>query len=1198
MLRTNCLLAATLSLAAACSSTPSAPPPSVAQPTPTEQKAVEMGVSIDSVDKGGAPRLLRSIVPRRPSLAGMTPEQAAHDHVSALSSLWVPSGGAATLTNKGTQRLRNGSSVVKLAQQVDGVDVHQGELRVLLNADGSLSAVSGTLLPVDGKAKFQSKPSQALDRTLDVIYGKQRAVAAISEGAARGGWQELTVAASPGRNVTKTRAKRELFNTGKGLVPAWSVEVFGDNPSPKSYRADQMMLARRYVIADDDGRVLSETNLIHSDANYSDWRRFGDTYHYRAYADNGGNRRPFDGAMRSFAPHPTGQPDGSLPGFARSNLVSMKGFNEHGDPWLTRDATTTAGNNVEAFADLVPPAGFNEGDIRPDVRNRTFNFRYDHNADPLATPEQSKAAVVNSFFVTNWLHDWWYDSGFTEATGNAQLDNYGRGGVDGDRMILFAQDGALSGSRDNAFMVTPADGVSPEMHMFLWSAPTETSMTTPAGELNTSFLTTGPKTFDITGELVAAQDGVGDEADGCEPITNDVAGKIVLVAGNLNCAPATPQENAKAAGATAVVFIFPFPGAPAGSIPGSVDATLPGLSVSFEDGQALRAQVASAPLTVTLHRLTSTVERDGDLDNAIVAHEWGHYLHLRLASCSTGLQCFGMSEGWGDFSALFMMLRREDDRRGTYAPGLYALAGGALAGFGFEDPGYFGIRRYPYSRNQAKNPLSFRHIGDENELPTNASVNGGPVGNPNSEVHNTGEVWASMLWDVYNALIDAHGFRVAQRRMSDYVVAGLLMTPPEATFTEGRDAILAAVQALDSDDALLIARAFARRGAGSCAAAPDRGSATNAGVVESNLVAANVKTSGLSLVDDGASCDHDGYLDPGESGLLHITVSNGGIVAAQNVKVTATTATPGVMLGAPISMGTLAPLSAVELTIPVSLAADAPLNADLAIGLSVTSNAGCGSNVTATLRAPIGVDEAAQVAKLDRVETQLTAWTRTGDGASALWARAAESSGNHLWRGEDAGFIADTQLTSPPLQASATEPLVVKISHAYELEAVPAFGIFFDGGVIEFSTDSGATWADIATIGLDPGYDGLLAAGGGNALEDRPAFSGTSAGFPERSTLTLDFGDRFAGQTVQLRFRVASDIFVGAAGWFIDDLDVSGIDNTPFADFIEEPSTCSLATAAAKVQAGIGEVRVAPRASLAAFDRRDLLDEDPQQAPQ
>ena len=141
-------------------------------------------------------------------------------------------------------------------------------------------------------------------------------------------------------------------------------------------------------------------------------------------------------------------------------------------------------------------------------------------------------------------------------------------------------------------------------------------------------------------------------------------------------------------------------------------------------------------------------------------------------------------------------------------------------------------------------------------------------------------------------------------------------------------------------------------------------------------------------------------------------------------------------------------------------------------------------------------------------------------------------------------------------------------------------------------------WADIATIGLDPGYDGLLAAGGGNALEDRPAFSGTSAGFPERSTLTLDFGDRFAGQTVQLRFRVASDIFVGAAGWFIDDLDVSGIDNTPFADFIEEPSTCSLATAAAKVQAGIGEVRVAPRASLAAFDRRDLLDEDPQQAPQ
>ena len=47
----------------------------------------------------------------------------------------------------GTQPLRNGATVVKLAQQVDGVVVDQGELHVLMHRDGSLAAVSGTLLP-------------------------------------------------------------------------------------------------------------------------------------------------------------------------------------------------------------------------------------------------------------------------------------------------------------------------------------------------------------------------------------------------------------------------------------------------------------------------------------------------------------------------------------------------------------------------------------------------------------------------------------------------------------------------------------------------------------------------------------------------------------------------------------------------------------------------------------------------------------------------------------------------------------------------------------------------------------------------------------------------------------------------------------------------------------------------------------------
>ena len=52
---------------------------------------------------------------------------------------------------------------------------------------------------------------------------------------------------------------------------------------------------------------------------------------------------------------------------------------------------------------------------------------------------------------------------------------------------------------------------------------------------------------------------------------------------------------------------------------------------------------------------------------------------------------------------------------------------------------------------------------------------------------------------------------------------------------------------------LLMAAAFAGRGAGSCAVSPSNSSATNAGVVESGTLAGKFGLGGLSLLDDGIS---------------------------------------------------------------------------------------------------------------------------------------------------------------------------------------------------------------------------------------------------------------------------------------------------------------------------------------------------------
>jgi len=1167
---------AALALSASCS-TPSAPLPPSADPDPqptttpthpqtgSELAAVALGVTIDARDDRGAPRLVRAVVPRASSLKGMTADQAARDHLTALKPLWLSHQSAADLTAGSVQKLRNGASIVRFQQQVDGIDVHQSELHVMLQPDGSLSAVSGTVRANAGRSNFSSTAIAAVDRALDTLYGKTRARPAVAQTGEAAGYTVLTVAPNTGFRVTSARAKRELVPQGAQLLPAWSVELF----SEKSGFDDKLeTAARRYLIADANGSVLRDINLT---AN--------DSFVYRALAETTGNRTPLDGPLQSFDPHPTGVPDGSLPDFGPYNLVVQEAFNGPHDPWLGTMATTTTGNNVDAYADIAAPSGFSPGDIRPDVRaGRTLNHKYDFTAEPLATPTQSKAAAVNVFFVTNWLHDWYYDSGFTEATGNAQLDNFGRGGVGGDPLVAHAQANALGGSRDNANMTTPEDGLSPIMNMFLWSGGAVTSLVAGATTPATDVFVNGPRSFDLTGTVVLAQDTTGGGHGACVPIQS-AAGKIVLFEfDNVFCGSVTAVDNAKAAGAIGVIAMISVPGLPTQSLNGSAAANLPGLVIGFDDGVALEATL---PITVSLHRETN-LEHDGDFDNAIISHEWGHYLHHRLASCEFTNQCAAMSEGWGDFNALLMMLRPTDNRDGTFATGLYALTAGGLTSSGFLDPGYFGIRRFPYSTNRAKNGLSLRHIGDDNALPDGPN-NPGPVANGNSEVHNAGEVWAESLWEVYNVLIDEHGVVESHRRMSDYVVAGLLLTPPEATFTEARDAILAAAGALDTDDMILMAAAFAGRGSGTCAVAPPRDSLDFTGVVESGTIAARLETSVATLTDDGVSCDHDGYLDPGESGTLHLTISNSGIIAAENVVVRATTTTTGVTLGKAINVGAVAPLTNLDIAIPVNIALTAPTNSNLDITVTIDGDAGCNTrHLALALHQRLGVDEAAAVATTDNIETKILAWTPTGPAAADLWSRAEDVGGNHVLFGVDADFTSDTQLVSPVLQASPTAPLVVTVDHAFDLEAAAIFGFFFDGGVVEVTNDGGATWRDVTEVGVDPVYPASISTDFDNPLAGRDAFSGTNPAFPSREPLVLNFGTQFAGQAVQIRFRIGTDFCCTGQGWELDNVRVTGITNTPFPGFVPEPTRCTSGTSAREVDdSGVIAVRHATHTSLA-----------------
>jgi extracellular elastinolytic metalloproteinase len=74
--------------------------------------------------------------------------------------------------------------------------------------------------------------------------------------------------------------------------------------------------------------------------------------------------------------------------------------------------------------------------------------------------------VLNIFYFNCYMHDYFYLLGFREADGNFQVDNFGRGGSQNDRVDARAHSGPVPGT---ANMGTPVDGIRPVMNMGLVS---------------------------------------------------------------------------------------------------------------------------------------------------------------------------------------------------------------------------------------------------------------------------------------------------------------------------------------------------------------------------------------------------------------------------------------------------------------------------------------------------------------------------------------------------------------------------------------------------------------------------------------------------------------------------------------------------------------------------------------------------------
>ncbi len=1084
---------------------------------------------------------------RAPRAQGLSAAEAARQHLLRYAAVYrlhpeeVARLAVTTFHDPG-----RGAVVVGFGRAVDGVPVLRDELDVVMTAELQLVAFTGSLATHRRpRAAFQLTAETALAAAARSLTGAL--VRELEPTAPRHGWRRFEAA---GPFTEPSRARPVYFDDGAQLAPAWQLEV------------TTSQAAFAVVVAADDGRVLLQAPL---DAHAA--------HAYRVFADASAPFRPLDSPVGDAAlPHPSGTPaPPALPGVAASLVTLDHAGLSTGDPWLPAGASQLLGNNVHAYADLAAPDGLptdagTGGDllIAPSAPG-AFDFTYDFGAAPDLAASQRAASATQAFFVTNWLHDAFYDLGFDEAARNGQRDNFGRGGLDGDALRVEVHDVA---SRNNASLRTRADGEPARMQLLLFDVarPSTLTVTTTALADGGLFVGATPavdesRAWDVTGPVEVLRDLDGGTS-GCDAWPQGLEGAVVLV--DVTGCPVRQRFDAALDAGVAALLV-----STAGCFPFD-EGTLVATCVDEDAGTQLRAlREGGATLSARLERPPAGPDRDVAFDTTVVAHEWGHFLTSRLVGDSLGLlntAARGLGEGWSDFLALWLSARADDVQRpgndawqGTFAVGGWVRTGLDVTG-GELPAHYFGFRRYPYSTDRAKNPLTYKHVGLNVPLPDVTLAPRASGGGPNNaQIHNAGEVWASALWDAQVALFQKPGATVdgARAEFGRHLVAALKATPVTPTFIEGRDALLAVVFAASpTDDFPRVVQAFAARGFGVHAQAADRRSTTNTPLAEDFTGAGGLyRVVSVGVTDDVDSCDEDEELDAREAGHVVVRLMNVGTrrLTASTVRVTSDLL-PLVIPVVDVPVPPSDPFEVVEARVPAALGGVSGfVVANLAVTVSDPALALPGGRLAADATVRLNRDRVAS--DTEGFERGAAGWVMDGDGdypwEQTFFVRPLAPPTGFSLSGRNMDGAGDSWARTPPLAVGAG-PLSFTFRHRYAFEFSAGLGRYYDGGRLELSTD-GETFTPIASSALSPGYPVSLATGTANPLAGEEAFGGALA-TPELVTVSL--GAQYANRTVWVRWRIGADAAVGALGWELDDISFTGLTTPPFQHVVPHRAVC------------------------------------------
>ena len=174
-------------------------------------------------------------------------------------------------------------------------------------------------------------------------------------------------------------------------------------------------------------------------------------------------------------------------------------------------------------------------------------------------------------------------------------------------------------------------------------------------------------------------------------------------------------------------------------------------------------------------------------------------------------------------------------------------------------------------------------------------------------------------------------------------------------------------------------------------------------------------------------------------------------------------------------------------------------------------------------------------------DAEFSGWTHGADAGVDDW-RVEVGDDNTTGTGSafvstDVGETTDKFIISKELVPSATS--VLSFFHKYDFELGTQA---WDGATLEITTDGGDTWINLGPQITSGGYNQTNVVGLGTE-----GWSGEQVDF---GVVEADLSS-FAGQIIQVRWRMGTDITIGAGDWKIDDIEVSNVSTTSQCNIVD-----------------------------------------------